>query len=166
MVGRQWGWWWKRNGWGNCGQRLIRETRLTVISDAQPALCGDVTMISHPSVGPLDTVTAKPSPMMAPASPRPKPNLGQTSLARHRADSNSSPMSVMDAVCHKELLRLGAITSLQDRWCCFCCSSSSSSSSMRSNAGSVAPSERQGEPPTMDGWQDDGQQEAGAEVIG
>src|SRR5713226_8323492 len=111
-----------------------------VISDAQPALCGDVTMISHPSVGPLDTVTAKPSPMMAPASPRLKPNLGQTSLAHRRADSNSSPMSVMDAVCHKELLQLGAITSLQDRQCCFCCSSSSSSST-RSSAGSVAPSE-------------------------
>src|SRR5260221_8002111 len=123
-------------------------------------------MISHPSIGPLDTVIAKPSPMMAPASPRPKPNLGQTSLACRRADSNFSPMSVMDAVHHKELLQLGAITSLQDRWCCFCCSSSSFSLSTRSSAGSVAPSERRGEPPTMDGWRDDGQREAGAEAIG
>src|SRR5260370_3073574 len=106
MVVRQWWGWGKRNGWGNCGHRLSHETRLMVISDAQPALCGDVTMISHPSVGPLDTVTAKPSPMMAPASPRLKPNLGQTSLAHRRADSNSSPISIMHAVRRNDLLQL------------------------------------------------------------
>jgi hypothetical protein len=77
---------------------------------ARPALGGGVTMISRPSVDPLDTVTGKPSPMMAPASLRPKPNPGRASLARCRADSNSSPSSVMDVVCRSELLRLGAIT--------------------------------------------------------
>jgi hypothetical protein len=77
---------------------------------ARPALGGGVTMISRPSVGPLDTVTGEPSPMMAPASPRPKPNPGRASLARRRADSNSSPRSVMDVVRRSELLRLGAIT--------------------------------------------------------
>jgi hypothetical protein len=77
---------------------------------ARPVLGGGVTMISRPSVDPLDTVTGEPSPMMAPASPRPKPNPGRASLARRRADSNSSPRSVMDVVRRSELLRLGAIT--------------------------------------------------------
>jgi hypothetical protein len=77
---------------------------------ARPALGGGVTMTSRPSVDPLDTVTGEPSPMMAPASPRPKPNPGRASLARRRADSNSSPRSVMDVVRRSELLRLGAIT--------------------------------------------------------
>jgi hypothetical protein len=67
-------------------------------------------MISRRSVGPLDTVTGEPSPIMAPASPRPKPKPGRASLARRRADSNSSPRSVMDVVRRSELLRLGAIT--------------------------------------------------------
>ena len=53
---------------------------------ARPALGGGVTMISHPSVGPLDTVTGEPSPMIAPASPRLKPNPGRESLAHCRAD--------------------------------------------------------------------------------
>jgi len=79
-------------------------------SPARLTLGGGVTTISRPSVGPLDTVTGEPSPMMAPASPRPKPNPGRASLARRRADSNSSPRSVMDVVRRKELLRLGAIT--------------------------------------------------------
>jgi hypothetical protein len=77
---------------------------------ARPVLGGGVTVISHPSVGPLDTVTGEPSPMMAPASPRPKPNPGRASLARRRADSNSSLRSVMDVVRRSELLRQGAIT--------------------------------------------------------
>jgi hypothetical protein len=77
---------------------------------ARPALGGGVTMISRPSVGPLDIVTGEPSPTMVPASPRPKPNPGRASLARRRADSNSSPRSVMDVVRRSELLRLGAIT--------------------------------------------------------
>ena len=77
---------------------------------ARPALGGGVTMISRPSVDPLDTVTGEPSPMMAPASPRPKPNPGRASLARRRADSNSSPRSVMDVVRRSELLRLGTTT--------------------------------------------------------
>ena len=77
---------------------------------ARPVLGGGVTMISRPSVDPLDTVTGEPSPMMAPASSRPKPNPGRTSLARRKADSNSSPRSVMDVVRCSELLRLGAIT--------------------------------------------------------
>ncbi len=77
---------------------------------ARPALGGGVTMISRRSVDPLDTVTGEPSPMMAPASLRPKPNPGRASLARRRADSNSSPRSVTDVVRRSELLRLGAIT--------------------------------------------------------
>jgi hypothetical protein len=36
---------------------------------ARPVLGGGLTMISRPSVGPLDTVTGEPYPMMAPASP-------------------------------------------------------------------------------------------------
>jgi hypothetical protein len=72
----------------------------------RPALGGGVTMTSRPSVDPLDTVTGEPSPTMALASPRPKPNPGRASLARRRADSNSSPRSVMDVVRRSELLRL------------------------------------------------------------
>ena len=64
----------------------------------------------HPRVDPLDTVTGEPSPMMAPASPTPKPNPGRASLAHLRADSNSFPRSVMDVVHQSELLQLGAIT--------------------------------------------------------
>ena len=77
---------------------------------ARPEPGGGVTTISRPSVGPLDTVTGEPSPMMVPASPRPKPSPGRASLARRSADSNSSPRSVMDVVRRSELLRLGAIT--------------------------------------------------------
>src|SRR5713101_4036313 len=73
---------------------------------ARPALGGGVTMISRPNVYPLDTVTGEPSPMMAPASPRPEPNPGRASLAHRRADSNSSPRSIMDVVRHSELLYL------------------------------------------------------------
>jgi hypothetical protein len=76
----------------------------------RPALGGGVTMISRRSVGPLDTVTGEPSPTMAPTSPSPKPRPGRASLARRRADSNSSPRSVIDVVRRRELLRLGAIT--------------------------------------------------------
>ena len=76
---------------------------------ARPALGGGVTIISRRSVGPLDTVTGEPSPM-TPASPSPKPNPGLASLARRKADSNSSPRSVIDVVRRSELLRLGAIT--------------------------------------------------------
>jgi len=76
----------------------------------RPALGGGVTIISRRSVGPLDTVTGEPPPTMVPASPRPKPNPGRASLARRRADSNSSPRSVIDVVRRSELLRLGAIT--------------------------------------------------------
>jgi hypothetical protein len=79
---------------------------------ARQALGGDVTMISHPSVGPLDIVTGEPSPMMVPASPKPKPNPGHASLARHRADSidsNSSARLVMDVVRRSELLRVSCI---------------------------------------------------------
>lgn len=77
----------------------------------RPALGGGVTITSRPRVGPLDTVTGEPSPIMAPAASfRPKPNPGRASLARRRADSNSSPRSVMDVVRRNELLRLGAIT--------------------------------------------------------
>ena len=75
----------------------------------RPALGGGVTIISRRSVGPLDTVTGEPSPMTAPASPSPKPNPGRASLARRKADSNSSPRSVIDVVRRSELLRLGAI---------------------------------------------------------
>jgi hypothetical protein len=76
----------------------------------RPALGGGVTMMSRRSVGPLDTVTGDPSPTTAPTSPRPKPRPGRASLARCRADSNSSPRSVRDVVRRRELLRLGAIT--------------------------------------------------------
>jgi hypothetical protein len=74
---------------------------------ARPVLGGGVTMISHPSVGPLDTVTGEPSSTKAPASPRPKPNPGRASLAHRRAYSNSA---LMDVVRRSEQLRLGAIT--------------------------------------------------------
>ena len=70
------------------------------------ALGGGVTITSRRSVGPLETVTGDPSPMRA----RPKPNPGRASLARRKADSNSSPRSVMEVVRRRELLRLGAIT--------------------------------------------------------
>jgi len=78
--------------------------------DPRPALGGGggVTMTSRRSVGPLDTVTGEPS--ITPASPRPNPSPGLASLARLRADSNSSPRSVIDVVRRRELLRLGAIT--------------------------------------------------------
>jgi hypothetical protein len=76
----------------------------------RPAPGGGVTIISRRSVGPLETVTGEPSPTIAPANPRPKPSPGRASLALRRADSNSSPRSVIDVVRRKELLRLGAIT--------------------------------------------------------
>jgi hypothetical protein len=79
---------------------------------ARPALGGGVTIISHRSVGPLDTATGEvgePSPM-TPASPSPEPNPGRASLAPGKADLNSSPGSVIDVVRRSELLRLGTIT--------------------------------------------------------
>src|ERR1700761_4052473 len=45
----------------------------------RPALGGGVTMILRQSVGPLDTVTGKPSPIMVPAKSQTKPNPGHAS---------------------------------------------------------------------------------------
>jgi hypothetical protein len=60
-------------------------------------LGGGVTMTLCQSVGPLDTVTGEPL-IMAPASPRLNLSLVCVSLAYHRADSNSSPRSIIDIV--------------------------------------------------------------------
>ena len=67
-------------------------------------------MMSHPSIGPLDTVTSVWLHTFTYDGTKSKPNPGGLSLARCKADLNSSLRSVIDVVRRSELLRLGAIT--------------------------------------------------------